>query len=157
MSVRHDLGFYLLVGLLCAASGGAASGCFIINDDDDGGSDTANDTGPATSGSAGSESGSGGSGSATTASDETASDETAAGGACGWGPTGDATVPEGYVCGGEGEDPGGDYPMLCPDGVTLEVGGACSGIEGPGCCDAEGNAWYCGDEGNGPALAIIEC
>lgn len=145
-----------MVGLLCPAPG-----CIIVNDDD--GSETGNDTGPATSGPAtsgpatsGAESETGGT-TAATASDETASDETAAGGACGWGPTGDATVPEGYVCGGDGEDPNGNYPLLCPDGVTLEAGEACSGIEGPGCCDASGNAWYCGDEGNGPALAMIEC
>jgi hypothetical protein len=78
-------------------------------------------------------------------------------GVCGWGPTGDEAVPEGYVCGGDGEDPGGTIPLLCPEAVELQVGAACSGITGQGCCDTQGNAWFCGNDGSGEALALIEC
>jgi hypothetical protein len=149
--------FLALAGLLSIAPA-----CFILDNDDDG-TETGNDTGTASGSGSGSgtanESGSG-SGTASesgSAEASTAADETAAGGVCGWGPTGDPMVPDGYVCGGDGEDPDGMFPMLCPEVIELQVGGACSGIEGPGCCDAQGNAWFCGDDGNGPALARIAC
>jgi hypothetical protein len=86
-----------------------------------------------------------------------ASDGTAGGGACGWGPTGDEMVPEGYVCGGDGEDPSGMVAMACPEDVTLEVGGECGGVAGTGCCDATGDAWFCGQTEAGPVLARLGC
>lgn len=149
--------FLALAGLLSIAPA-----CFIL-DDDDGSTETGNGTGNSSGTGSGSgtasESGSGTANASESGSAEasTAADETAAGGVCGWGPTGDPMVPDGYVCGGDGEDPDGVLPMLCPEVIDLQVGGACSGIEGSGCCDAQGNAWFCGDDGNGPALARIEC
>jgi hypothetical protein len=148
--------------LLASAALPCASACLLdtTNDTDD--AETGNGTGNVTSGSgSGSESsGTGGaqsSGTATATEASTAADDTAGAGVCGWGPTGDEAVPEGYVCGGDGEDPRGMFPMLCPEAIDLQVGADCSSIEGTGCCDAQGNAWFCGDDGSGPALARIEC
>jgi hypothetical protein len=161
--MRDGFFFFVLAGLL-----GAGSACIIVTDDEGTGNDTANDTANATTsdgttggtmaatepGSSTAQTGA----EVTTAADvTTGADETAAGGACGWGPTGDPEVPNGYVCGGQGEDPDGNFSMLCPEGVELVEGGACGSIEGPGCCDANGNAWFCGDDGNGPVLVLTEC
>ena len=44
------------------------------------------------------------------------------GGACGWGPTGDDEVPDGFVCGDNGPDPDADHDMVCPSTTTLEEG-----------------------------------
>lgn len=153
--MRHGSCFLLVTCLLSAAPA-----CFLDTTDDDDGAESGNETGMATAGSASGATAGETRGTATgsgSADGSTAGDETAAAGACGWGPTGDQSVPEGYVCGGEGADPSDAYPMLCPADVTLAVGGACGSIEGSGCCDADGNAWYCGEQGNGPALAQIEC
>ncbi|KIG14158.1 hypothetical protein DB30_07084 [Enhygromyxa salina] len=60
-----------------------------------------------------------------------------------------------YGCGGVGEDPGG-APMGCPDGLV--AGEDCESVEPAlddlGCCDANGNNWYCGDDGM--TVAIVE-
>ncbi len=156
--MRTDgLCFLALAGLL-----GVASACILDTTNDDEGAETGNGTGNVTSGS-GSESGStaatesSGTAAETTAAASTAADDTAGAGACGWGPTGDEAGPEGYVCGGDGEDPSGMFPLLCPEAIDLQVGAACSGIEGTGCCDAQGNAWFCGNDGNGEALARLAC
>jgi hypothetical protein len=146
----------------CALAGllGVVPACIIVTDDE--GSETVNDTGNDTgNGTTSSNDTAGDSGSSTAAASgssevSTAADDTAAG-ACGWGPTGQKMVPEGYVCGGDGEDPDGNVPLLCPEGVELVVGGDCGDIEGPGCCDAAGNAWFCGDAGAGEVLSVIEC
>ncbi len=140
----------LLSTLACLPLLGA---CVIINDG--GGSDSDADTtsstsGSGTSGSTGGSSTSGasststaGSGSTSTAGSgsDTGTAGTGGGAACGWGPTGAADPPEGYVCGGQGEDPSGTYPYACPDG--LMAGGPCGNVTGVGCCDADGNLWYC--------------
>jgi len=149
--MRRGSCFLFLAGLLSAAPG-----CFLLDPtDDDDEAETDDGTSSATADS-GSTAGTAGTTASTDAA--TASDETAAGGSCGWGPTGDEAVPEGYVCGGDGVDPSGMVPLACPEGVTLEVGAACGeDIGGTGCCGPDGNAWYCGDEGSGPALALLVC
>jgi hypothetical protein len=148
-----------------AALLGAAPACIIVTDDGD---DTAGDTGNGSSNPSTSDDDTaaptntstpadGDTTAAESSADSTAAAETAGTPTCGWGPTGDATIPEGYVCDGEGEDPDGNFPLLCPDDIELVVGGACGSIMGQGCCDAAGDAWFCGDDGSGPALALIEC
>jgi hypothetical protein len=59
-------------------------------------------------------------------------------GSCGWDAT--QSVP-GYYCGGSGADPNGVFAFACPAG--LFEGAACSIVGGEGCCDANGNVWYC--------------
>jgi hypothetical protein len=140
--------FLALAGVL-----GVIPACIIDTTNDDDGAETGNGTAGTGTGSAGTAA----TESSGTATESTAADDTAGGGVCGWGPTGDEAVPEGYVCGGDGDDPSGVVPRLCPDAVDLQVGGSCSGIEGIGCCDVQGNAWFCGDAGSGPALARIMC
>ncbi len=89
----------------------------------------------------------------------TSEDPTDTGGpvGCGWGQTGAPSVPEGYVCGGDGADPNGTFPMDCPEDVELTEGAECGSIEGPGCCDSEGNVWFCADDGTGPVLYTEDC
>jgi hypothetical protein len=154
---KHGLSFLApaLAGVL-----GVVPACSIFdpNNGDDDDDDAASGTACAADDESGNGTAAEGSGTAAdgTASESTAAD-TAGVGVCGWGPTGDPAVPEGYVCGGEGEDPSGMIARLCPEAVDLQVGGSCDGIAGVGCCDAQGNAWFCGDVGSGPALARIEC
>lgn len=139
--------FLVLAGLL-----GSAPACLLDLNDDDGAA-TSTDAAVCTTTA-------GGSGTATADTADTtatATDDTAAEGGCGWGPTGEPSVPEGYVCDGDGEDPSGTIPLLCPAEIDLQMGGACGDIAGPGCCDAQGNVWFCGDAGRGPALIRIEC
>jgi hypothetical protein len=52
-----------------------------------------------------------------------------------------------YECGFEGAEPEGNFPIECPDG--LAAGDPCqtSGLTGEGCCDANGDNWYCTDGG----------
>lgn len=80
----------------------------------------------------------------TSTTDPTTADtgtETSAGGVCGW------FVDGGYYeCNNEGTDPGGT-PIECPDGLV--EGDSCdtTGLSGAGCCDANGDNWYCTMEG----------
>ncbi|RMG94409.1 MAG: hypothetical protein D6705_16355 [Deltaproteobacteria bacterium] len=135
-----------------------ASACIIVTDGDGDGTDTGSTTGTttATSSTASTSSSDGtattGTGSSTSTTDASGSDTGTAGSAttggvstCGWGPTGVPDPMEGYVCGGSGEDPNGTYPLACPDG--LEVGGPCGDVTGVGCCDANGDLWYCTNTG----------
>ena len=57
---------------------------------------------------------------------------------CGW----DA-MSGWYDCGFEGEDPEGTNPIGCPDGLV--DGDPCenTGLTDVGCCDANGDNWYC--------------
>ena len=72
--------------------------------------------------------------------DEDDSDEDNAPIGCGWGTVDDE--PESvYTCGGEGEDPSGTQAYACPQ--DLKVGAACGDVTGVGCCDTDGNNWYC--------------
>jgi hypothetical protein len=151
-----------------------SSAC-IINADDEGGDDSTSSDSNTTNGTSSSTSTSSGtstSTSSTTASDETSSGggsgesgaegTTGAGAACGWGRTGDPEVPMGYICDGDGEDPAGGFPIDCPEGVELVDGGPCANgeamIEGPGCCDANGDLWYCQTDGQSePTLVTEDC
>jgi hypothetical protein len=59
---------------------------------------------------------------------------------CGWNP-----ATSWYDCGFEGQDPDGDFPRACPIGIEPDT--ACpASLPFEGCCDAEGDVWYC-DEG----------
>jgi hypothetical protein len=151
---------------LLAALSLAIGACLIVDDDDGGGSETSNSsnatTQSTTATTASSNSGTDGTSSGSSASGEsTAADGgTSAGGGCGWGPTGEADVPEGYVCGGNGEDPSGMIPSACPEGIELVEGGDCGGnmgITGVGCCDASGNAWFCAGQDGASQLYTQPC
>ncbi len=152
---------------LLAALSLAIGACVIVDDDDGGGSETSNSsnatTQSTTATTASSNSGTDGSSSGSSASSEsTAADSgtSAGGGGCGWGPTGEADVPEGYVCGGNGEDPSGMIPSTCPEGIELVEGGDCGGnmgITGVGCCDASGNAWFCAGQDGASQLYTQPC
>jgi hypothetical protein len=64
-----------------------------------------------------------------------------------------------YECGGDGEDPNGKVPMDCPD-VDLEVGGACGDVTRAGCCDGNGDVWFCmmgGDPNSMGELQTDDC
>jgi len=152
--MHNGLSFFVLAGLL-----GVAPACIIDTTNDTDSAETGNATGNATASSSGSSgTAAESSGTATEATvASTAADDTAGMGVCGWGPTGDEAVPEGYVCGGDGEDPSGTIPLLCPEAVELQEGGPCGAIEGQGCCDAQGDAWFCGNDGSGEALARFDC
>jgi len=78
-------------------------------------------------------------------------------GSCGWGPTGQGTVMFGYVCGGEGEDPDGQFGIACPEGVV--EGGECGELSGVGCCDGAGNVWFCAapDDPETPIVFVEVC
>lgn len=154
------------------------SACIIATDDDDDGasdstngndsSNNADDANNEASGN-GDTAGDADAGSDTsqgdTAGEDTGSASTGGGaGACGWGQTGQDVVPEGYLCGGEGEDPEGVHPIECPAELTLQEGAPCtdeaSGAEitGVGCCGSDGNAWFCAEpEGGEPQLFTEPC
>jgi hypothetical protein len=70
---------------------------------------------------------------------------------CGWFE--DPTLP-GYYCGGMGEDPNGMTPIGCPPGLV--DGDPCGNVTGVGCCDANGDNWYCGDDGMGNTFLVFE-
>ncbi len=161
----NRLPFLSLAGLLCVTSA-----CIVVTDDGD---DTSNDssntntsspattndtdmTSDASTSDAPATDGSSSSGATTTTM---GADETTAGAAaCGWGQTGDPDVPEGYICEGDGSaDPSDTFPLDCPADVELVVDGECGGIMGPGCCDADGNVWFCSDATGDELLATISC
>jgi hypothetical protein len=74
--------------------------------------------------------------------------------ACGW--VEDPNFP-GYYCDGTGEaDPSGTHPIACPE--NLVAGEACdiSGLTGEGCCDANGDNWYCGDDMMGGMIVVFQ-
>jgi hypothetical protein len=51
-----------------------------------------------------------------------------------------------YECGFEGSDPGGS-PIECPEGLVEGDPCETTGLSGAGCCDANGDNWYCTQEG----------
>ena len=74
---------------------------------------------------------------------------------CGWGPTGMNEVPNGYVCEGvQASDPDEIYPRECPP--DLVSGASCGNVTGIGCCDANGDVWFCGGDDPG-MLVMLEC
>jgi hypothetical protein len=146
----------------------------IINTDDDGNNDTSGNTTANTQTTtvttAGTDDSSGGTTvtTTTTTSAESTSESTAsadsstgAAGACGWGATGEKTTPMGYICGGDGADPDAMIDQDCASyGVELTEGGDCGGnmgITGAGCCDENGDVWYCADDGGMPRLFTEDC
>jgi hypothetical protein len=73
--------------------------------------------------------------------------------ACGWDA---AQMTPGYYCGGSGEDPEGMNPITCPDGLV--EGAECGELTGAGCCDGNGDNWYCGvDDMGAMAVAFDSC
>jgi hypothetical protein len=57
--------------------------------------------------------------------------------ACGWNP-----AASWYDCGFQGADPDGEFSRACP--ANLEPDTACpASLPFEGCCDAQGNVWYC--------------
>jgi hypothetical protein len=145
----------------------------IINTDDDGNNDTTGNTTAVTqttSVSSTTDATEGSSSASTTAagSSESAGESTAAADSgttgsqvCGWGMTGEQTTPMGYVCGGNGADPDMMIDMDCASyGIELMEGGDCGGnmgITGAGCCDANGDVWYCADDPGMPRLFTENC
>jgi hypothetical protein len=70
---------------------------------------------------------------------------------CGWNAGGN---PAGYYCGFMGEDPSGTTPIGCPPG--LEDGAPCGEVTGAGCCDSNGDNWFCAEDGMGGTLLVLE-
>lgn len=145
---------------LLFAALGLSAGCIITtNDDGTTSATTHGDTGthtsdPSTSGDGETSQGETSDGETSDAA-ETSADETGGTAACGWGATQDPEVPEGYVCGGDGEDPEEMFPIACPEG--LEEGMRCEGLTGVGCCDEEGNVWFCWEEGGNQTVVKEAC
>ena len=151
-----------------------AAAC-IINTDDDGNNETSGNTTANTQTTTATTAGTGDSTDATNASttvgssESTAADSSTAAAesstgvanACGWGATGEKTTPMGYVCGGDGADPDMMIDMDCATyGVELVEGGDCGGnmgITGAGCCDENGDVWYCADDAGMPRLFTDAC
>lgn len=77
---------------------------------------------------------------------------TTGGAACGWDP-----AESYYACGFEGEDPNGTYPIACPAGLVEGELCSVSMLTGEGCCDADGNSWYCGNNGTDEVLVFESC
>ena len=71
-------------------------------------------------------------------------------GQCGWDPNNLY-----YECGFDGSDPEGTFPYACPPGLI--EGDVCGEVTGEGCCDAAGDNWYCGDDGNSQSLVFNPC
>ncbi len=94
-----------------------------------------------------------------TAGSDSGSDTGAGAGTCGWGKTGQKMISEGYVCGGMGESPMPEmFPIDCPAEVELTAGAECGNIRGQGCCDANGDVWFCAsDNGADPVLFTTDC
>jgi hypothetical protein len=72
------------------------------------------------------------------------------GGNCGWNPG-----SEWYECGGQGSDPSGTNPYACPPGLI--EGAACGAVGYEGCCDANGDNWYCGEDDTSTFLVLDLC
>ncbi|PRP96083.1 hypothetical protein [Enhygromyxa salina] len=60
-----------------------------------------------------------------------------------------------YACGGNGEDPDGVHPSSCP--ANLVEGEPCGELSGEGCCDGNGDNWYCGTDGQTEAVVLDVC
>lgn len=135
-----------------------ASGCIITDADDDGGSDTEVTTSPTTETPTTETPTTETTGTPTTGDTDPTTDGTTGEpgeGGCGWGPIpGNEEVPNGYQCGIDGtEDPDGGFPIDCSPNAILELGTNCidAGVTAEGCCDANGDVWFCVDpDGDGP-------
>jgi len=128
-----------------------ANGCLISGaDDDDTGTESSTPTSSPTTDDSSEETTVDPDSSGTTSSEDTTAGETGDPGpvGCGWGPIpGNDEIPNGYQCGFEEEDPEGVHPIACPATAMLESGLDCktAGVTGEGCCDANGDVWYCID------------
>jgi hypothetical protein len=171
--------------LSLAAALAVASGC-VVNDNDDGGDDTTGSNDPtngttndptndpsngttndptnttneddSSTGQPPADTGSSGTAGPADSSGSGSGDETAGPtGACGWGETGQKRVPMGYICDGDGEDPEGMYMLDCPEKTELVEGGECGMIRGQGCCDTNGDVWFCAADGAEPQLFTESC
>jgi hypothetical protein len=159
-----NISFLALAGALAFAT--SMTGCIVVTDD---GNSTAGDTGTAGDGDGDTAGDGDGDGDTATTGDgdgdgDTAGDGDGDGdgdtagdgdgdpvGSCGWD---DTQEQPGYYCGGMGEDPGGT-PSMCPDGLV--EGEPCGELTGAGCCDANGDNWYCADDGMGQYLFLDVC
>jgi hypothetical protein len=72
------------------------------------------------------------------------------GGNCGWWAS-----EWGYYCGFQGVDPSGEHPYACPPGLV--EGNPCGAVTGVGCCDQDGDNWYCADDGQEFFLVLEIC
>ncbi len=61
-------------------------------------------------------------------------------GSCGWN-----TDYSFYDCGFQGIDPQGNNPAACPAGLVEGDPCANTGLTGVGCCDINGDNWYCAE------------
>lgn len=77
----------------------------------------------------------------TTSTTEGTTAGTTGGGLCGW-----SVEDNYYTCNFEGEDPGGTNPIACPENLVEGAPCSDSGLTGQGCCDANGDNWYCGED-----------
>ncbi|MCY0987836.1 hypothetical protein OV203_11925 [Nannocystis sp. ILAH1] len=89
----------------------------------------------------------------TTTTTTTTSTTTDTGGAlCGWSPRDNY-----YSCNFEGEDPEGTHPIACPTGLVEGDPCATTGLTGEGCCDENGDNWYCGEENEMQIVVLASC
>jgi hypothetical protein len=156
-----NLSFLALAGALTFAA--SMTGCIVVTDDGndevgdgDGDPTTGDGDGDQTGDGDGDQTGDGdGDGDQTGDGDgdgdQTGDGDGEPGGGCGWVQEAD---PAGYYCEGEGEDPTGTNPIACPDGLVEND--PCGTVTGAGCCDADGNNWYCGDDGMGNQFLVLE-
>jgi len=150
-----NISFITLAGTLTLAL--SAPGCII--DLGDGGGDSNGSAGDGDGDTTGdgdgeAEAGDGDGDETTGDGDETTGDGDEAGdgdgdgpaGACGWAESDDPDFINGYYCGGVGEDPSGTFAIGCP--ADLVAGEDCGTVTGAGCCDADGNNWFCTEDTN---------
>jgi hypothetical protein len=166
----ENFSFLALAGALTFAA--SMTGCFVATDDEtqdvgdgDGDGETTGDgdgstgDGDGDGGSTGDGDGDGGStgdgdGDPTGDGDgdQTGDGDGDPGASCGWLSN---VQPAGYYCGGEGVDPSGNVPYSCPGGLV--EGEACGAVTGAGCCDANGDVWYCGEDGESTFIVFEAC
>lgn len=147
-----------LAGALCLSSA-----CVIVDSDDETTTASTASTSDSATGGTGEQTTGSSATTSTTAEQTTsgadgstsAADSTGGAASCGWGRTGDEIVPMGYVCGGECEDPDMMFARDCP--AELVVGDPCGDVTGVGCCDAEGNLWYCLEDATSQTLQMETC
>jgi hypothetical protein len=157
-----NISFLALAGALTFAA--STTGCILVTDDTadtlgdgDGDATTGDGDGDATTGDGdGDPTGDGDGDGDPTGDGDGDGDATGDGdgepaGMCGWI---EDPPPAGYYCGGDGEDPSGTNPLACPDGLVADE--ACGTVTGIGCCDAEGNNWYCGEDAEGNQFLVRE-
>ena len=131
--------FYLSLGLIFAG------GCFVTTGPDDVGDDAGTDTADSqgdvdttTTDTTGTDTTDTTTDTTTTDTTDTTDTTTSPGPSCGWDP-----MSNWYDCGFEGEDPEGNNPIGCPEGLVEGDPCMTTGLTDIGCCDANGDNWYC--------------